>query len=650
MTKILPVHIVYNDRKLDEDLNAELMQFSARLFSQSTYIRISGIRMGTFLDPMLSPREFQQSQATLKSRESSETKQFRIDFSGTLSRILEDYKKLNKIYSAEIYHPEILILITKGQIPEPVSEWSLYWGDLVNTYGANIQVEYWLSQGLIAEKNYFESIFPQGVKLHVENNTKISVKDFLKSAFSSTSLQYRVNSKLKEITSAPLPSPTPVSHLKSDKNKLSTAGAQRGNAGGINNDQSAKSPSESTQQSSATPNQPPTEIPEEAKGDSHPTPNSGKPVAESGENKEPSKPILVKPAQPAVWLVQEPPPELTDRFNHTYTDDRVGPKGWNIYGASRRGKLHEHEATFREDAMAIDEVDGWLLVAVADGAGSHYLSRVGSNLAVQTCISKMIEVVKDPDGGIPNKFVVKAALEKALQGAWQALYDEYQKRNIEFKDLSTTLLLLMYYPAKNLVGVAQVGDGLIAAQLDDDGIALLGNPESGEYSGQTYFITNHKKEELGSKVYVYVPSSTARYFFVMTDGVADDIYPPQDHLPALIKVMPGIIKDENPSKALLEFLKYPRPGSFDDRTLVVACQKDKIMALPESAGQISESRPQNEPSEKSVAKEPQSEAQPEAKPKAQPLPDKPSPDNDTPSVQADDASNLTGPSTSQDKV
>ena len=62
-----------------------------------------------------------------------------------------------------------------------------------------------------------------------------------------------------------------------------------------------------------------------------------------------------------------------------------GPFVW----LSRRGKLHENNATFREDAFEIDTTGGWVLVAVADGAGSHYLSRVGSNLAVKACIDTL---------------------------------------------------------------------------------------------------------------------------------------------------------------------------------------------------------------------------------------------------------------------
>ncbi len=54
-----------------------------------------------------------------------------------------------------------------------------------------------------------------------------------------------------------------------------------------------------------------------------------------------------------------------------------GP-AWNLLGASVRGKLHAHQAQWRDDAFAWQQAGDWTCIAVADGAGSAPLSRVGS--------------------------------------------------------------------------------------------------------------------------------------------------------------------------------------------------------------------------------------------------------------------------------
>ncbi len=284
--------------------------------------------------------------------------------------------------------------------------------------------------------------------------------------------------------------------------------------------------------------------------------------------------VQIKAVKPAEWQIIEPPPDLAHRTSHTHVDSRDIYE-WYVCGASRRGKLHENEGTFREDAFQIEQAAGWILIAAADGAGSHHLSRVGSNRSVQTSIESMKEFV----GKIPpndEKNLLKA-LQETVQKAQLSLVDRAKELGTEFRDLSTTLLLVMYYPKKNLIGVAQVGDGLIAVQLQSGSIELLGQSESGEYSGQTYFLTSHKPDELINKCELR-ELKDIKYIFVMTDGVSDDFYPPKERLPGLIKAIPPVIGSKNPPEELLALINYDRMGSFDDRTLIVACKKDEMDA------------------------------------------------------------------------
>ncbi|MBA3825265.1 MAG: protein phosphatase 2C domain-containing protein, partial [Ktedonobacterales bacterium] len=97
---------------------------------------------------------------------------------------------------------------------------------------------------------------------------------------------------------------------------------------------------------------------------------------------------ITRPLQPAQWRVQEPQ-DHTDPVPHTAVARSSGAGGWQALAASRRGKLHAHEGSYREDAFALSTHEDWLLIAVADGAGSCRLSRVGARVASEAAVAGM---------------------------------------------------------------------------------------------------------------------------------------------------------------------------------------------------------------------------------------------------------------------
>lgn len=297
--------------------------------------------------------------------------------------------------------------------------------------------------------------------------------------------------------------------------------------------------------------------------------------------------------EPAIWEEKAPPDNDPDPKKNQDHDSREGNDGWRIVGASQRGQMHAHEGTFREDDFRIEAQGSTLLVAVADGAGSCELSRVGSKLAVAAAMKVMAEKVKD---GPPKEEYLKFILSSALKEAWDCLWTEAETRKakkqlrkkdgkeISFKDLSTTLLLLIYIPEHRILGVAQVGDGLLFLEKETgEPPIVLGYPESGEYSGLTYFLTSSKKDVLDEKIRIYtLNTADPRMICVMTDGVSDDIFPPVESLKGLIKPLQTNLSAgddlEEKEAMLLKLLQYKRSGSFDDRTLVVVYNIDKLKA------------------------------------------------------------------------
>jgi hypothetical protein len=600
MTKpgIMPVHIIYDDIAIVEEkhFHEQLRQLAVKLETTpaGALVLLSLICVGRVLK-LSYPKEF---------RNSIVDKELRVDLRAALERVAADYSDLEKA-GVGVVNPEVLLFLGT----QPASDWNIGTKALRDrSFSVSIRA-WWISQQPLSEstKNSLKQLLTQIshasaiVEPPDSKNRGYLDKVLLQlqqRIEKSRDLEQPVKRIQSRSASAPPPgfgavAPKPLSAALTPK-QVTPAPSSAVTPSSVGGDRvplfPAKSPEttlsmEDTQEKVDRPTAA-TSVPADAEQASSQSAQSAGQDQGASElhiderQLEASTPSETTPAalpppklQPAKWDVKEPPAELQDRTYHTYTDSRPETRGWYVVGASRRGKLHEHEGTFREDAFKIENAAGWHLIAVADGAGSHHLSRVGSNLAVETAVSTMVETVKSNSPGKPT---ARMALQDALNSAWKALWDEAEKRKVDFKDLSTTLLLLAYHPIKNVVGVAQIGDGLLAAQLEDGKIALLGKPESGEYSGQTLFLTNHKYEELAAKVETPEPPGPIKLFFIMTDGVADDLYPPQERLPGLVKPMPEVIAAANPEQALLDLIGYPRPGSFDDRTLVVLCQPQKL--------------------------------------------------------------------------
>ncbi len=259
--------------------------------------------------------------------------------------------------------------------------------------------------------------------------------------------------------------------------------------------------------------------------------------------------LPTRPAERAVWSLKEPD-DGTDPSPHFENKLLKGAGGWWMAGASRRGKMHEHEATYRDDSFEFGVANGWNLVAVGDGAGSARLSRLGSAAAVKAAVARMKEIVTET-GTTDGTEVVRATSQEELVGialtslreATQAAVDAIKKlaldRNAPEKLFATTLLLLMHRPAEegDIVGSLQVGDGYVAAETANGRVVMLGEPDSGESSGETYFLTSRPADAWMERAKAPRLTGTLRQLTVMTDGVGDDFFPPEETLPRLFRAL-----------------------------------------------------------------------------------------------------------------
>jgi len=141
--------------------------------------------------------------------------------------------------------------------------------------------------------------------------------------------------------------------------------------------------------------------------------------------------------------------------------------------------------------------------------------------------------------------VLRRMVSTAMRKARESLYDAFEKRISDpayedlkaFRDLSATLLLALVIPSESgehTVAVCQVGDGAIV--LFDSGapyeraMSLLGTPDSGEYAGETEFMTSASMTAQEFEKRTVTRRVRFDSMFVMTDGVADDYFPASPEL------------------------------------------------------------------------------------------------------------------------
>ncbi len=249
------------------------------------------------------------------------------------------------------------------------------------------------------------------------------------------------------------------------------------------------------------------------------------------------------------------------------------PAGFRGFGARVRGKKHKHDGTNCDDWFAFDRVGQWTVVAVADGAGSKKLSRIGAKSATAAAIQELLVELafRSPsgrssraewgaalspasDGTFPASDVeavrqaIIGAMRKALEGinaaaatcAADPAFESFLGRPVEVGDLSCTLLLAVLFPVMlegkslQLIMACQVGDGMIGAISRTGSTVLIGSADSGAHAGETEFITSAGKTEveyLNRKTDATLIDLQA--LLVMTDGVADDYFPADPHLARL---------------------------------------------------------------------------------------------------------------------
>lgn len=275
----------------------------------------------------------------------------------------------------------------------------------------------------------------------------------------------------------------------------------------------------------------------------------------------------------------------------------------DIVAASQRGRSHAHEGTPRDDDFSIlhQQNEGWYIMTVADGAGSAKYSRHGSFIACQTvsdiCNTQFAKYNKEVDQLIKDfekdsSDVKRKKLGDALYNiigsavfkAYKNIEKEAEEKENQIKDYATTLLVTVSKKFKFgwFVAAFWVGDGGIGIyNKDTQYLKIMGEPDGGEFAGQTRFLT---MSEIMQPTEIYkrlrfeiVEDFTA--LILMSDGITDPKFETDSNLNRIEKwnklwediTSTVDLTDDNVDSAqqLLQWLDFWSQGNHDDRTIAI---------------------------------------------------------------------------------
>lgn len=335
--------------------------------------------------------------------------------------------------------------------------------------------------------------------------------------------------------------------------------------------------------------------------------------------------FIINPDPKDLW--KDIPSDQNQRYgkedNSTFFGDFMDKK---IVVASKRGRSHAHEGSFRDDHFTVAKLENnWEIIAVADGAGSAKYSRQGSTLATESICDffKTTNELEDLEGLVvkyenlqknshieevsslssdvaqdqqeqPTDFVqIKSQLINILYRPVLAIHKQLiafaETEGILLKDLHTTLIftLVKKFEFGYVILSFGVGDCPInIIHTDFKAVKLLNTLDVGDFGGGTRFITMPEifssKDMAGRFGIQIVPDFDK--LILMTDGIYDPKFVTENKLEDLtawenfISDLDGnneeslkvdFSDDTEVKEQLLAWMDFWSKGNHDDRTLAI---------------------------------------------------------------------------------
>lgn len=251
---------------------------------------------------------------------------------------------------------------------------------------------------------------------------------------------------------------------------------------------------------------------------------------------------------------------------------------WRVVAASVCGTSHIKNQQLCQDAHHWQIIsDNIFVSAVADGAGSASLGKVGAMLAVQAAVESVANTEAVNRQTLTDDGTVRSLLMDAVMAAKTAVVSEAEACEKPIGDYSSTLILVIATP--EMVAVAQIGDGVAVVKDYQGDLLALTLPDNGEYVNETVFLTSPQGLE---SLQLKILRQPIENVGVLTDGLqmlAINMSVGAPHKPFFFPLFDFIANTEDKVAAkeqLVKFLSSERitQRTDDDLTLVLAALSD----------------------------------------------------------------------------
>jgi Protein phosphatase 2C len=260
---------------------------------------------------------------------------------------------------------------------------------------------------------------------------------------------------------------------------------------------------------------------------------------------------------------------------------RASVRGWQVLGASVRGKSHAHRGEHRDDALAVAAADELLILAVADGAGSSALSRIGAAVTAQMAVDCTMSRYVADDTNPDTASRLGTAMAHAVHDAALRLHALAALAEVTPAALRTTVVLVAICGDVTLV--SQVGDGAVLMQKTDGSVMRVGATRDTAWAGEVSCFVPDACATKQAAALRQVRTSDVTLMALMTDGIDDPFHPLEQSGAALVSQWrDGVTTPIGAARqapvapvlgdadALMAWLAFEQRGEVDDRTLLLA--------------------------------------------------------------------------------
>lgn len=185
----------------------------------------------------------------------------------------------------------------------------------------------------------------------------------------------------------------------------------------------------------------------------------------------------------------------------------------NISSAKYIGKIHKQMNLNNQDYVLVRNFSDEISLAVlADGAGSKNNGGETAEYIIK-CVEKYCMDNFEQDDFID---ILKSEIYSYVN---EKLYNMIEEKNASCEDYGSTMLFVVIYDEKYVVG--HIGDGIILYKGIDE-FSVLSLPENGKYLNQTYFVPSEENKE---HFRLYEGTLEEEFCFILaSDGISGTLY------------------------------------------------------------------------------------------------------------------------------